>query len=251
MPSPHLKRVIAVTALIACTACASTPSGGRSRDDPWESFNRGVYRFNDTFDRALTKPLAKGYRAVTPNPVRQGIGNMLANLAYPAVIINDLLQGKVGDAVSDSGRFLLNSTIGVAGLFDVATPAGLQEHDEDFDQTLAVWGLPSGPYVMVPFLGPSTVRGIVAGRPVSFWTNATRYLDNSSLEDKLVVLSIIDARASLLAVEDQIEASSDPYIFIRESYLQNREFKIYDGNPPEDDLLEDLSDEDLDELDDF
>ena len=251
MPQPILKRALAAPALLLCAACATTaPAGSGSPDDPWESFNRGVYRFNDALDRALLKPIARGYKAVTPNPVRRGIGNMLANLAYPTVIVNNVLQGKVGDAVSDSGRFLLNSTVGVAGLFDVATPAGLQKHDEDFDQTLAVWGVPRGPYLTLPFLGPSSVRGAFA-RPVDFWTNARRYLDDASIEDKLIVLDIIDARESLLALDDQVEASSDPYIFIRESYLQNREFRIYDGNPPEDDLFDDISDEELDDLDDF
>lgn len=251
MFQPDLKRASAVAILLLCSACATLPPGaGGSADDPLESFNRGVYRFNDAFDRALLKPVAKGYKAVTPNPVRQGIGNLLANLGYPAVIINNLLQGKVGNAVSDTGRFLLNSTIGVAGLFDVATPAGLEAHNEDFDQTLAVWGVPRGPYLTLPFLGPSSVRGAFA-RPVDFWTNATRYLDDASVEDKLVILSVVDARESLLALEDQIDASNDPYIFIRESYLQNREYLIYDGNPPEDEMFEDIPEDDFEGLDDF
>lgn len=246
-----LVRALVAPALLACAACATTPSGGVGNPgDPLEPLNRGIYRFNDAFDRALLKPVAKGYKAVTPNPVRQGIGNLLANLGYPTVIVNNLLQGKIGAAVSDTGRFLLNSTIGVAGLFDVATPAGLQAHNEDFDQTLAVWGVPRGPYLTLPFLGPSSVRGAFA-RPLDFWTDTTRYLDDSSVEDKLVVLSIIDARASLLPLEEQIEASNDPYIFVRESYLQNREYLIYDGNPPEDDLFDDVSEDDLEGLDDF
>ena len=181
--------------------------------------------------------MAKGYRKVTPALARQGVGNFFSNLAYPAVIVNNLLQGKAGAALSDTGRLLVNTTVGLGGLLDVASDIGLEEHDEDFGQTLAVWGVPAGPYVVLPFLGPSTLRDAVT-RPADAALNGLYYVDDASVRDKLVVLDIIDLRARLLVAESQIESSNDPYLFVRESYLQRREYLIYDGDPPMDDFFE-------------
>lgn len=245
-----MTRPLLISAILIITAgplggCAST--AGESSSDPWEGFNRRVTSFNDGADRILLKPLAKGYQAITPDPLERGVSNVFSNLAYPGVIINNLLQGKPVDALKDSGRFVINSTIGFAGLFDVAGKSGLPEHNEDFGQTLAKWGVPSGPYLVLPFLGPSTLRDALS-MPADRSTNLIEHLGNSSLEDKLTVLQIISLRASLLSLDEQINAANDPYLFVREAYLQRREYLIYDGNPPVDEAFFDIEDDFDDDL---
>ncbi|MEM1437733.1 MAG: VacJ family lipoprotein [Pseudomonadota bacterium] len=219
-------------------------------EDSWEGLNRGIYTFNNGVDKIFLKPVARGYRFITPDPVERGVSNVFSNLGYPVVILSNALQGKGKAALSDTGRFLVNSTIGVAGIFDVATPMGMPQHNEDLGQTLAVWGVPSGPYIMIPFLGPSTLRdGIMTiGNQTLHGRNL---IDNSSVRDKLVILEVISGRASLLPLDAQWQASPDPYIFLREAYLQRRNFLIYDGDPPADDFeLEEGFDDDLDDFDD-
>lgn len=220
--------------------------------DPWEGLNRPLYTFNDTVDRYTLKPIAKGYRAVLPQFMRTGVSNFSNNLRTPVSSVNNLLQGKPTRAASDFARFLLNSTIGIGGLFDVAIHAGLERYDEDFGQTLAVWGVPDGPFVIVPFLGPATLRDAVA-IPANLYLDALRQVDNSSIRDKLWALRLIDLRYRLLSADRFLEESEDPYITLRESYLQNRRYEIYDGNPPlDDDFYEDFDDfDDLDGLDDL
>ncbi|HKL63208.1 MAG TPA: VacJ family lipoprotein [Woeseiaceae bacterium] len=234
-----LLRPFLLTMLLAplLGGCASQPEYPGATPDPLEPVNRVTYQFNDTFDRFLLKPVAKGYKKVTPSLVRQGVGNFFGNLGYPFVIFNNLLQGKPGAAVSDTGRLLVNTTVGLGGLIDVASDIGLEEHKEDLGQTLAVWGVPAGPYVVIPFLGPATLRDAVS-RPADIGFNGLYYIDDRSLRDKLFVLEIIDMRARLLAADSQIEASNDPYLFVRSSYLQRREYLIYDGDPPMDDFFE-------------
>lgn len=235
-----------LAAAMLLSGCASTSNS----DDPWEGYNRGMTAFNNGADRVLVKPLARGYRAITPDVAEQGVSNFFSNLGEPVNIINNLLQGKPVAALSDTGRLLLNSTVGIGGLFDVASKSGMPKHNEDFGQTLAVWGVPSGPYVVLPFLGPSTLRDAV-GAPVDRATNLIEHLDNASLEDKLTVLQIVSIRASLLALDAQIAASNDPYLFVRESWLQRRDFLIYDGDPPVDEDEFDIEDDFDDDLDDF
>ena len=228
-------------------ACASTGSvtegseSARSAIDPWEPLNRGLYTFNDGLDTVSLKPVAKGYKKVMPGFVRRGISNFFGNLQTPLIIFNDLLQGKGRDALGDTGRLVLNSTVGIGGLFDVATPAGLERHDEDFGQTLAKWGVPDGPYVMLPLLGPRTLRDAMA-TPLDFLLDPLFHYDNASVRDKLWALQAIHTRSRLLRAEDAIDSSKDPYVTIREAYLQNREFLIHDGSPPngDDDLFDDL-----------
>lgn len=242
------RMTLIIWACAIASGCAT--SGTVPSSDSWEGFNRGVYGFNTVADKILVKPLAKGYKFVTPDIVERGVNNVFGNLGYPVVIVNNLLQGKPGTALKDTGRFLLNSTVGVAGIFDVATPAGLPANNEDFGQTLAVWGVPSGPYVVLPFLGPSTLRDALT-LPADQALDVRTHLDNTSIEDKLIVLQIISIRARLLALDEQINASNDPYIFVREAYLQNRNFVIYDGEPPEqaeDFELEDDFDADLEDF---
>ncbi|MGB5352477.1 MAG: VacJ family lipoprotein [Woeseia sp.] len=233
------------TALLAACATSGTvaPPEQRSPADPWEPLNRRIDSFNTTVDKATLKPLAKAYRAVLPVFARRGISNFFENLGTPAVALNNTLQGKPGAGLSDLGRFVFNSTLGIGGLFDIAAPMGLPKHDEDFGQTFAVWGAGSGPYLVLPMLGPSTLRDTLA-KPFDFASNPLFWYENSSVKDKLRVLNIIDTRARLLNAEGFLENSNDPYITLRESYLQNRNYKIHDGNPPvEDDFYDDLLEE--------
>lgn len=244
--------LFAALLLAACVAPGEVaPPDQRSAADPWEPYNRRMYNFNTAFDNVTLKPVAKGYRKVVPNFARRGISNFFGNLRTPGVAVNNFLQGKPGAGFSDIGRFLVNSTMGIGGLVDIGTSLGFEEHDEDFGQTLAVWGVGSGPYFVIPFLGPSTLRDTFT-TPVDIVSNPLFYYENTSVQDKLRVLRIIDIRARLLNAERFLEDSTDPYITLRESYLQNREYNVYDGNPPiddsfYDDLIEDDFEEDLEE----
>ena len=202
--------------------------------DPLEGFNRAMYTFNDKLDKYALKPLAKGYRAITPAPVRKSVSNFFSNLREPMVMLNNLLQGKPGQAASDLGRLLINSTAGIAGLFDVSTKIGLPKHNEDFGQTLAVWGVGDGPYLVLPFFGPSNLRDGVS-LPVDWETYPPNHMEERSTRDKLLLVEIIDKRAQLLDASDILEqaAGRDPYVFVREASRQRRRNLIYDGNPPQ------------------
>jgi len=239
MPTPDMKRSARASAvLLAATllgACASAPAEQRAASDPWEPLNRTLFDVNTAIDKVTLKPIAKGYQAVIPAPVRTGVSNFYRNLATPGSAVNNLLQGKPKRGLSELTRFVFNSTMGLGGILDVATAAGLEDYSEDIGQTVAVWGVPAGPYVMLPFLGPSTLRDAVLF-PIDAIT-PLYYYDNTSVRDKLQVLRIIDIRSRLLVTEKFLEDSKDPYITLRESYLQNREYVIYDGNPPEDDAF--------------
>ena len=207
--------------------------------DPYEKYNRAVFRFNDGLDRALLKPVAKGYRFIAPKLVETGVTNFFSNLGEVKNVVNDLLQGKVSQAGNDSGRFIVNSTVGVAGLFDVAKHTGLKKSDgEDFGQTLRVWGVPEGPYLVIPFVGSSTCTDIV-GYPVDWLTNPLTYVDESTEKYAVIGLQLIDARKRLLDAEELV--SGDRYIFIREAYLQNRRYLTNDGEI-EDDFSEGFED---------
>ena len=236
-----LRAAAAVLIAILAAGCAATP-GRTLPDDRWEGLNRKVYKFNDTVDRAALKPVAKGYRKITPHWMRIGIGNFLGNLEYPATMVNQFLQGKPKLGLRDTGRFLLNSTLGVAGLFDVATAVGLEANDEDLGQTLAVWGVGSGPFVNLPFFGPSTLRDAPT-RMVDFFFDPFTYVDmpwEAVWGER--VLDAVHSRAELLPLDATLQRTYDPYAFIRDSWVQQREFAIFDGNPPPE-TLEDFEDE--------
>jgi len=221
------KVVLAILAL-ALAGCATVPSGKPDPRDPWEGFNRASYKFNDALDRAVAKPVAKGYKKVTPRFVRTGVSNFFSNLDTVPTILNDVLQGKIKQAGHDSGRFLLNSTVGLGGLFDPASAAGMERNDEDFGQTLGKWGVKSGPYLMLPILGPSTVRDTIA-KPVDSYSSPLNYLEDDSTRYILRGVEFLDLRADLLTLDDQIERSYDKYAFIRNAWLQRREFLVSDG----------------------
>lgn len=224
----------ALTCLLLNGCAANGPSGAQPSDvDPWEPTNRRIDRFNTNIDKATLKPVAQGYKKAVPEFVRQRVTNFSNNLRGPLNIINNFLQGKGGAGFSETGRFLANSTIGIGGLFDVATKIGLESHSEDFGQTFAVWGVPDGPYVIVPFYGPQTLRDALA-LPLDFLADPLFHYENKPVRYGLYTVRLVDLRARFLSVEGFIEDSFDRYIAIRESYLQHRQFEIYDGDPPVD-----------------
>ena len=244
-------------ALSACTllalallgGCATTgTSQAKNPRDPWEGMNRGIYKFNDVVDRATLKPVAKGYKKVMPEWFRHGVGNFFSNLQYPATIINQLLQGKAKLAARDTGRLLTNTLLGFGGILDPASRVGLDKNDEDLGQTLGMWGVPSGPFIMLPFLGPTTIRDA----PSSF---AEFFLDPLTYSDVqwevlwgMRALDIVDVRAQYLALDPVIQRSYDPYAFVRNSWLQRREYQVRDGDVPEENLEEGLSPEEEQQL---
>jgi phospholipid-binding lipoprotein MlaA len=198
--------------------------------DPLEGFNRGVYRFNDTLDKAILKPVAQGYKAVIPSPLRKMVHNFFSNLDDVLVTANDLLQFKFAQASSDFTRVWVNSTFGVLGLFDVAHK--LEKHDEDFGQTLGKWGVSSGPYLMIPLLGPSSFRD-GAGLAVDSYAGVIGNIQHVPTRNSLYVTDKIDLRAELLDAEKLLELSAvDQYSFIRDAYLMRRQSLVYDGDPP-------------------
>lgn len=211
--------------------------------DPWESYNRKVFVFNDGADRYFLAPVARGYQWVTPDPVESGIRNFFSNLDDIMVIANDLLQFKFAQAGSDSGRFLINSTLGVAGFFDVASKVGLEKHRQDVGITFAHWGAESGPFVMMPFLGPFTVRDGMGAMVGGFADVITTQVSHVPTRNTLIGTELIDRRASLLAAESLI--SGDRYTFLRDVYLQQRDFLTSGG------VVEDsFGDEDFESWDD-
>lgn len=196
--------------------------------DPWEPVNRVVFRFNDTLDTYALRPIARGYDRIMPQPLDDGVSNVFNNLGEPKNLINNVLQGKVRDAGIDLSRFMLNTTLGVVGIFDVATRMGLQRNDEDFGQTLGTWGVPSGPYVMLPLLGPSTVRDTGGFAAESLADISYRgQMDHVPSRNTAIGVDVVDTRAGLLPQERLIRG--DKYRFIRNAWLQNREFKVRDG----------------------
>lgn len=249
--SPACRRRPALGALLVLTltaGCASTPSRITEPRDPLEPFNRAVYRFNSDFDEAFLKPAAKGYRAITPDPVERGITNFFGNLADVTSAINNVLQFKMSRAGSDVGRLFINSTVGVLGFVDVATNVGLPSYKEDFGQTLGYWGLDSGAFLMLPFLGPSSVRdafgeaGDLFTDPL-FNLNPVFDLDEDGVYWGLVGLRAIDRRANLLTTTEILEdAAIDPYVLLRDAYLQRRHYRVHDGDPPdgEEDFWEEI-----------
>ena len=221
-------RLFLALAAIALAGCTSQPLRPDPRD-PLEKFNRSVYVMNDKLDRAVARPVAKAYRQVTPRVVQTGISNFWNNVEYPATIVNQFLQGKPGTGFRDLGRFLLNTVAGVGGILDPATAAGLERNDEDFGQTLGKWGVPPGPYLVIPILGPSSIRD-GAGRVADRFTDPVHYVDDWRWRWGLDGLRLLDRRARLLSLEDTLQDIYDPYSFIRNAYLRQREYAVHDGN---------------------
>lgn len=216
----------------------------KNPEDPWENFNRKVFVFNDVLDRYVALPVATAYSFVTPDAVDQGVTNFFTNLLMPVTIVNDLLQLKFVAFGSDTGRFLLNTTVGVAGVIDVATLVGLAEEIEDFGQTLGYWGVKPGPYVVIPFLGGYTVRDGLSLFP-DWALSLQSGMDSIALRNSLLALEYIDKRADLIPAEQLI--TGDRYIFLRDAYLQQRKYLVADGE-----VVDDFGEGDFDDFyDDF
>lgn len=239
MKTRILAMLILLGGLTSLSGCATSRDG-----DPLEGANRAILSFNLAVDRVALKPVAKGY-AKLPESARNHFGNFFANLATPYTILNDLLQGKFAHAGRDTGRFLLNTSIGFFGIADPAQGLGFPARREDFGQTLAVWGVPPGPYLMLPFFGPSGLRDVVGLGP-QYITDPVTYVDPPD-SYYATGLRLVDARADLLGTDELLALQPDQYLFLREGYRQLRRQRIYDGNPPEatdgtseDDLLDEL-----------
>ncbi|MFW6345476.1 MAG: VacJ family lipoprotein, partial [Halomonas sp.] len=213
-------------------------------EDPWEGFNRKVFAFNEVVDRYALKPVARGYRFITPDPVETGVGNFFANLGEPRTALNSLLQGKPGNAGIATARFVINTTAGVGGLWDLATHLEVTGREEDFGQTLGVWGWVDSRYLVLPLLGPSTVRD-AGGLPVDRYSYPTTYIEDDETRLGLTALRLVDTRAGLLDQEEMIRG--DRYTFIRDAYLQQRRFEVSDGETGDDPFASD--DFDFDDAD--
>lgn len=217
--------------------CASTGTAEeRHPDDPWEGFNRKVFAFNEVVDRYALKPVARGYRFVTPDPVQTGVGNFFSNLGEPRTALNSLLQGEFGNAGVATARFLINTTVGIGGLWDFATRMEIAGREEDFGQTLGAWGVGEGPYLVLPLLGPSTVRD-TSGLPVDGYTYPITYVEDDAVRLGLTALRVVDTRAGLLDREELIRG--DRYSFIRDAWLQQRRYEVSDGELGDDPFASD------------
>jgi phospholipid-binding lipoprotein MlaA len=230
MTRPATRALLCATVALFLNACATLPPDApRSPQDPYERWNRSVFRLNSAIDRGIAKPAARSYVRIVPQSVRTGVGNFFSNLKMPATMINDALQGKLRAAGTDLGRFVVNSTIGVAGLLDPATPMGMAHNKEDFGQTLGKWGVHAGPFLELPLLGPSDMRD-APGLVVEIYMDPRHYLlTNSSVDYGLYAVNFLDARASLLPLDSTLSKVYDPYAFIRDAYLQHRQYLISDG----------------------
>jgi|TARA_A100001234_G_scaffold11315_1_gene9349 phospholipid-binding lipoprotein MlaA len=217
----------------------SFPIFGEEINDPFEDLNRDIFIFNEKLDEKLLKPAALTYRKVTPQFARTGVTNFFNNLEEIDTTINQVLQGEIKYAFNDAGRFVINSTIGLFGLIDVASKMGLEKHEEDFGQTLGVWGFDSGPYIMIPFLGPSNPRDLLS-RPISSFLSGTFAMEDNDVKITLVGIDALETRERLLDAETLI--IGDKYIFVKDAYIQSREYEINNGSTEDDEFLDDMDD---------
>jgi phospholipid-binding lipoprotein MlaA len=217
--------------LVITAGCAANPD--RDPRDPWEPMNRKINSFNETVDEAVARPVAQAYRDNIHAEIRGRVANFFANLADPFIGINNILQGKVEEGLDDFGRFLVNSTVGLFGLHDVASEAGVEKHNEDFGQTFGRWGASEGPYLVIPFLGPSNVRDTV-GLAADWYTDpSVSAIRPIRVRNSLYALRFVNARAELLDASKLLEqAALDKYVFLRDAYLQRRRSLVYDGRAP-------------------
>jgi phospholipid-binding lipoprotein MlaA len=233
-----LGAAVLVVAVLS-TGCATGPNANPK--DPLEPMNRSISRFNDSLDENVLKPVATSYQDVTPDLVQKGVHNVFNNLSDIWSTVNNGLQLKGRDTAESLMRSVVNTVFGIYGVFDVATPIGLQRHPEDFGQTLGAWGVPNGPYVVLPLFGPSTLRD-TAGMPVDTSVDYVRNLDHIPTRNSAIALRVVDKRANLLGASNLLsEAAIDKYSFTRDAYLQYRRNQVFDGNPPDEDDLSDPS----------
>lgn len=223
--SSRASLAVAVLSAALATGCATTSNP----DDPLEGYNRAMFSFNEQVDKVAIKPAAQVYEAVLPSPVRTGVGNVLGNLGDPWIGLNNLLQGKVAEGMSDLMRFALNSTWGLLGLLDIASAAGLPKHDEDLGQTLGRWGVGEGAYIVLPFFGPRTVRDAVA-LPADMMGNEPFSIDHVPTRNTVLGTRVVHGRSVLLGADRTLkEAALDRYAFVRDFYLEQRRYKVGDG----------------------
>lgn len=232
-----LRRITWVLCALVLAGCATVPNPDAR--DPWESWNRGVFGFNDSVDKVVLKPVATGYQKVTPDWLQKGVGNFFGNLTDMWSVVNNALALRPRETGDSIGRVMLNTTVGLLGVIDVASDLGVERHTADFGLTLARWGVGNGPYVVLPLLGPSTLRD-TAGLPVDSWGNPINQVGDEPTRTGAVVLKAVDTRARLLSAGDVLDgAALDKYSFVRDAYLQRRRNQVYDGNPPEDEPAQD------------
>ena len=238
-------RLAAAAAMMALAAgCATVPGEQRDPRDPWEPYNRSMTKFNDAVDDAVLKPVATAYRDVLPQPVRTGVSNFFGNLSDAWSFVNNVLQGKPEGSLHSFWRVVINSTVGLGGVLDPATEMRLERRREDFGQTLGRWGVPPGPYFVIPLLGPSTVRD-TAALPVDIYGNPLGQMHDVAWRNSLAALQVVNTRATVLNAIDLLDAAAlDPYTFTRDAYLQKRLNDVYDGNPPVDEERYDLDEAD-------
>lgn len=226
------KTACASLLVVACLTqfgCASLPPGAkRDPRDPWERMNRTTFKVNMALDHAILRPIARGYEKVTPHPVRTGVSNFMDNLSYPVTMGNDLLQLKFKPFAQATGRFLLNTTVGVGGIFDPATKVGLPKREEDLGQTFAYWGVPKGPYFVIPILGPSDVRDGIT-RVGDTYMSPLQYVRNNYVKYGIYGVEVVDIRYRLLPQDHLLDEAYDPYTFLKNAYLQRRDYLVRDN----------------------
>lgn len=225
------KLLVIATASVVLSGCTGMYTKNGTPNDPWQGFNRGVFAFNDTLDHYALRPIAQGYQDVTPHPVREGVGNFFNNLSDVGNTVNGVLQGNPAIAGTSFLRLLINSTLGVGGVLDPAGDMGIHQRSEDMGKTLAAWGFKSGPFLMLPLLGPSDLRD-TAGLPVDWYTNVATYINNNYAKWGLYFVNLVNIRASLLANDNLV--NGDRYIFIRDAWMQHRQFEIDGGKITQD-----------------
>ncbi|HEV7476700.1 MAG TPA: VacJ family lipoprotein [Burkholderiales bacterium] len=235
-----MSRLVLFLAILAASGCATSPDADPR--DPLEPMNRAVYKFNDTFDEAIAKPVATVYRDLLHVEIRSRVSNFFSNIQDIFIGVNNLLQGKLQDGVEDWARFAFNSTIGLAGIHDVASDMGIEKHNEDFGQTFGRWGAGPGPYLILPFLGSSTLRD-ATGTAVDYYFAPLAEARPIALRNSLYAVYFVNTRAELLEASDILaQAALDRYVFQRDAYLQRRRSLIYDGNPPREREPEEVND---------
>lgn len=231
----RLLRITLPLLIAGLAGCASQQATMTDPErDPWEAYNRKIHSFNMGLDKAIVRPVAKGYDAIMPDAPQRGVRNFFRNLNYPVTFLNLILQGKFEESLTATGRFLMNSTVGLAGFFDVATRVEIPEYSEDFGQTLAVWGWKDSRYLVMPLFGPYTARDFI-GRSFYGYFHPISYVAREYNNYIPLVVDLITLRAELLPFQAELDAASDPYVLVRDVYLQNREYNIYDGDPPQPD----------------
>lgn len=235
-----MKPILTLICVLFITGCAGVPTNKdldahRFSGDP-EKFNRSIYQFNDKVDKSILKPVSQGYVAIVPDPARKGISNFFNNLLEINSLVNNILQGDITGAGNNIARFLANTTVGILGLFDVAGKNGVKPDTEDFGQTMAVWGVPPGLFIVLPFLGPSSLRDAVGLIPYYLYTRPQSHVSEFESGVAITVANVVNQRAKFLGASELVDSQLDPYSFIRGTYEQARINAVFDDNPPEEEF---------------